>query len=239
LDNVAYGLMVKGIDRSTRHAKANDALKLVALEGYGTRRPGQMSGGQRQRVALARALVNEPKVLLLDEPLGALDLKLREQMQVELKSLQRQLGITFIFVTHDQGEALSMADRVAVFNDGKIVQVGTPEDIYERPATKFVAQFVGSSNVLSPELSARFGGPARWTSLRPEKIIVGEKISNGAVARGTVTSVHYQGSLSKLHVKLPRGEMLVASVPANGFSGAETVQLSWPKNAMHVLAGEA
>jgi putative spermidine/putrescine transport system ATP-binding protein len=239
LDNVAYGLMVKGIDRGARHAKAEEALALVALAGYGARRPGQMSGGQRQRVALARALVNEPKVLLLDEPLGALDLKLREQMQVELKSLQRQLGITFVFVTHDQGEALSMADRVAVFNDGKIVQVGTPEDIYERPATKFVAQFVGSSNVLSPEVSKQFGGPARWTSLRPERISVGDKTSNGAVARGTVTSVHYQGSLSKLHVKLPGGETLVASVPASGFSGAETVQLSWPKNAMHVLAGEA
>lgn len=239
LDNVAYGLMVRGVARETRHAKAEEALKLVALQGYGARRPGQMSGGQRQRVALARALVNEPKVLLLDEPLGALDLKLREQMQIELKSLQRQLGITFVFVTHDQGEALSMADRVAVFNDGKIVQVGTPQDIYEWPATKFVAQFVGSSNVLSPELSAHFGGPARWISLRPERISVGEKISNGAVARGTVASVHYQGSLSKLHVKLPGGEMLVASVPAGGFSDAETVRLSWPKNAMHVLAGEA
>ena len=126
LDNVAYGLMVKGIDKPTRHRKAQEALTLVALGSFGGRRPSQLSGGQRQRVALARALVNEPKVLLLDEPLGALDLKLREQMQVELKALQRNLGITFVFVTHDQGEALSMADRVAIFNEGKIVQVGSP-----------------------------------------------------------------------------------------------------------------
>ena len=123
-----------------------------------TRRPAELSGGQRQRVALARALVNRPKVLLLDEPLGALDLKLREQMQVELKALQKQLGITFVFVTHDQGEALSMADRVAIFNEGKLVQVGTPRDVYERPQTRFVADFVGSSNVLDPEFSARYCG---------------------------------------------------------------------------------
>src|SRR5688572_21388185 len=172
LDNVAYGLMVKGVDKPTRHRKAQEALTLVALGSFGSRRPSQLSGGQRQRVALARALVNEPKVLLLDEPLGALDLKLREQMQVELKALQRNLGITFVFVTHDQGEALSMADRVAIFNDGRIVQVGAPEDIYERPATRFVADFVGSSNVLDPALAKAAGGPARWSSLRPEKISV-------------------------------------------------------------------
>ncbi|WP_287092758.1 ABC transporter ATP-binding protein, partial [Mesorhizobium sp.] len=130
LDNVAYGLMVKGVGKPERQKAAEEALSLVRLPGYGARRPSQLSGGQRQRVALARALVNQPKVLLLDEPLGALDLKLRENMQEELKSLQKALGITFVFVTHDQGEALSMADRVAVFNDGKIMQIGTPEDIY-------------------------------------------------------------------------------------------------------------
>lgn len=158
LDNVAYGLMVKGVGKPERQKAAEEALSLVRLPGYGARRPSQLSGGQRQRVALARALVNQPKVLLLDEPLGALDLKLRENMQEELKSLQKALGITFVFVTHDQGEALSMADRVAVFNDGKIMQIGTPEDIYQRPKTRFVADFVGSSNVLPPDFVQRYSG---------------------------------------------------------------------------------
>jgi putative spermidine/putrescine transport system ATP-binding protein len=242
LDNVAYGLMVRGVDRTSRHGKAEAALKLVALGGYGARRPGQLSGGQRQRVALARALVNEPKVLLLDEPLGALDLKLREQMQVELKSLQRQLGITFVFVTHDQGEALSMADRVAVFNEGKIVQVGTPEDIYERPATRFVANFVGSSNVLAPETSARFGGPTRWISLRPERIVASAMAplprNERIIESGKIASVHYQGSTTKLHVNLQNGGTIVAAVPAKQYSDGETVHLSWPKDAMHVLDAE-
>ena len=139
LDNVAYGLMVKGVGKAERHKAAEEALSLVRLPGYGARRPGQLSGGQRQRVALARALVNQPKVLLLDEPLGALDLKLREEMQVELRSIQRDVGITFVFVTHDQGEALSMSDRIAVFSHGRIEQVGAPREIYERPTTAFVA----------------------------------------------------------------------------------------------------
>src|SRR6187401_795351 len=150
-ENVAYGLMIKGVPRAERERRARDALAMVKLAGYEDRRPSQLSGGQRQRVALARAIVNKPKVLLLDEPLGALDLKLREQMQEELKVLQKTLGITFIFVTHDQGEALSMANRVAVFNDGRVMQVGTPEEIYRRPQSRFVADFVGSSNVLAPD----------------------------------------------------------------------------------------
>ena len=162
LDNVAYGLMVKGIGRAERLKSAEEALAMVRLPGYGARRPGQLSGGQRQRVALARALVNRPKVLLLDEPLGALDLKLRENMQEELKTLQKSLGITFVFVTHDQGEALSMADRVAVFNEGRIMQIGAPEEIYLRPNTRFVADFVGSSNVLSPDFVERHTGQRRW-----------------------------------------------------------------------------
>src|SRR5476651_803274 len=171
-DNVAYGLKVKGIGKTERLNRAEEALGMVALGGYGDRKPVQLSGGQRQRVALARALVNRPRVLLLDEPLGALDLKLREQMQEELKHLQRQLGITFIFVTHDQSEALSMADRVAIFNEGKIVQAGPPSEIYDRPRSRFVADFVGSSNVMSPEFSKSHGGPDAWVSLRPEKIKV-------------------------------------------------------------------
>src|SRR5262245_31644964 len=169
-ENVAYGLMIKGVGKAEREAKAKEALGMVKLAGYESRRTAQLSGGQRQRVALARALVNGPKVLLLDEPLGALDLKLREQMQEELKALQTSLGITFVFVTHDQGEALSMANRVAIFNDGKIVQVGTPSDVYERPTSRFVADFVGSSNVLPPEFAAAHGGTSAWTSLRPERI---------------------------------------------------------------------
>ena len=172
------------------------------------RRPAQLSGGQRQRVALARALVNRPKVLLLDEPLGALDLKLREQMQVELKALQQQLGITFVFVTHDQGEALSMADRVAVFNEGRLVQVGTPREVYERPQTRFVADFVGSSNVLDPDFSARHCGTRAWTSLRPEKhqdrparhrMPDGRRL-DGLGPEGTVTAVQYQGAVTRVSV---------------------------------------
>ncbi|MDH3520539.1 MAG: ATP-binding cassette domain-containing protein, partial [Myxococcales bacterium] len=141
--NVAYGLLVKRVGRSERRARVQEMLEMVRLEGFGPRRPSELSGGQRQRVALARALINRPRALLLDEPLGALDLKLRQQMQVELRSLQRALGITFIFVTHDQGEALSMSDRLAVFNAGRIEQIGTPREIYERPATRFAAEFVG------------------------------------------------------------------------------------------------
>ena len=169
-ENVAYGLMIKGMSGRNARPRAKAALAMVKLGGYGGRRPVQLSGGQRQRVALARALVNGPKVLLLDEPLGALDLKLREQMQEELKALQDDLGITFIFVTHDQGEALSMADRVAIFNEGRVIQVGSPVDVYERPRSRFVADFVGSSNVLPPAFAASHGGAAKWTSLRPEKI---------------------------------------------------------------------
>src|SRR5204862_930417 len=169
-DNVAYGLMVKGVAKAERYARAGEALTMVALDGFGARKPSQLSGGQRQRVALARALVNRPRVLLLDEPLGALDLKLREQMQGELKSLQRKLGITFIYVTHDQGEALSMSDRVAVFNQGRIEQVDTPRNLYMRPATMFVADFVGTSNVLSGAAAERISGIARPFSIRPERI---------------------------------------------------------------------
>lgn len=243
LDNVAYGLMVRGVSRDERHAKAEAALALVKLAGYGGRRPGQLSGGQRQRVALARALVNEPSVLLLDEPLGALDLKLREQMQVELKTLQRKLGITFIFVTHDQGEALSMADRVAIFSDGKIVQVGRPVDVYERPQTRFVADFVGSSNVLPPDLAAKLGLAAKWSSLRPEKIrllAAKEKPAKDEIsATAKVIAAHYQGAVSRLNTQVAGEHALSASVPAASYDGSETVTLAWPRAAVHVMDGEA
>jgi putative spermidine/putrescine transport system ATP-binding protein len=196
-DNVAYGLMIRGMPKAERLAKAEAALELVKMPYFGHRKPGQLSGGQRQRVALARALVLEPRVLLLDEPLGALDLKLREAMQDELKALQRSLGITFVFVTHDQGEALSMADRVAVFNNGRIQQVGTPSDIYMRPRTRFVADFVGSSNVLPPEVARHFGA-RRWASLRPEAVRLVP--AEGAVLAGTVRAVRYLGSGTRVTV---------------------------------------
>jgi putative spermidine/putrescine transport system ATP-binding protein len=235
LDNVAYGLMVRGVGKAERLAAAEDVLKLVKLPGYGGRKPGQLSGGQRQRVALARALVNKPKVLLLDEPLGALDLKLREQMQEELKALQRTLGITFVFVTHDQGEALSMADRVAVFNDGRIMQVGVPEDIYQRPQTRFVADFVGSSNVLPPDFVQRYAGQKRWGSLRPESI----RIATGASGEGVparVVSMHYLGASTKLaldaeglriHATVPAG----VAVPRQG----DDVVLTFNRDQLHLM----
>ena len=245
LENVGYGLMVKGVAKGERDRKAEETLALVALPGYGARRPGQLSGGQRQRVALARALVNEPKVLLLDEPLGALDLKLREQMQVELKSLQMKLGITFVFVTHDQGEALSMANRVAVFNDGKIVQVGNPEDIYERPNTRFVADFVGSSNVLSPALAKAAGGPAKWASLRPERIAIlrgKEKPTKDAQRTSvTVKAVHYQGAVTRLNTMTKSGDPInvAAGSQLGRFAEGEALTLTWQPEALHVMAGEA
>ncbi|MFD5819266.1 ABC transporter ATP-binding protein [Streptomyces sp. NPDC127038] len=171
-ENVAYGLKVRKVPKAERLVRARKALADVRLEGFGRRRPSQLSGGQRQRVALARALVGRPRVLLLDEPLGALDLKLREQMQVELKAIQREVGITFVFVTHDQEEALTMSDRIAVFNQGRIEQVGTPAEIYERPATAFVAGFVGTSNLLEgPSAQVIVGAPGTY-SIRPEKIRV-------------------------------------------------------------------
>jgi putative spermidine/putrescine transport system ATP-binding protein len=241
LDNVAYGLMVKGVDKASRHRKAQDALKLVALPDYGERRPGQLSGGQRQRVALARALVNEPKVLLLDEPLGALDLKLREQMQVELKSLQRSLGITFVFVTHDQGEALSMSDRVAIFNQGRIVQVGSPEDVYERPNSRFVADFVGSSNLLSPEFVGRLGLKKSWASLRPEKIriLAGKQKPKRSElgTRAVIDSIHYQGSVTRLLLRSGDQHIVVAA-PGNGANKGDTLQLSWSRADMHFMEQE-
>ncbi len=235
-ENVAYGLMIKGVDRLTREARAKDALAMVKLGGFEGRRPGQLSGGQRQRVALARALVNEPKVLLLDEPLGALDLKLREQMQEELRALQKQLGITFVFVTHDQGEALSMADRVAIFNEGRIVQAGSPGEVYERPRSRFVADFVGSSNILSPEFSARHGGPSNWSSLRPEKIRaqrVSEPSPSQSAAEGRVVAVHYQGAVTRVAIDVD-GTRLVAAIPAGSgaFTEGDPLRLVWDSESL-------
>lgn len=234
-DNVAYGLMVKGMGRTKRHAKAEEMLALVKLDAYGDRKPAQLSGGQRQRVALARALVNEPRVLLLDEPLGALDLKLREAMQDELKALQRRLGITFVFVTHDQGEALSMADSLAVFSDGKIAQIGSPQEIYTQPASRFVADFVGSSNVLPPELTEALGGPARWSSLRPEALHLAE---TGPI-RGAVLSHRYLGSGTRISLSL-HGTEIAAFLPAGAPVPPEgsRIALNFAPDALHVMANE-
>ena len=232
LDNVAYSLMLRKVPREDRARQAEAALEMVKLAGYGERRPSQLSGGQRQRVALARAIVNRPKVLLLDEPLGALDLKLRESMQEELKTLQRSLGITFIFVTHDQGEALSMADRVAVFSEGKVMQVGAPQDIYARPNSRFVADFVGSSNVLPPDFVERVAGQRRWASLRPEAI----HLNGTGILSGTVVSRSYLGSTTRLGIDL-NGTRLHAVVPSNERVPAEgaRVAIDFETSALHLM----
>ena len=237
-ENVAYGLMIKGMAKGSREPKAVQALEMVQLGGYEDRKPSQLSGGQRQRVALARALINQPKVLLLDEPLGALDLKLREQMQEELKALQKHLGITFVFVTHDQGEALSMADRVAIFSEGRIVQAGSPAEVYERPDSRFVADFVGSSNVISPNFSAAHGGPEAWSSLRPEKISILSKTQSPpkgfASADGKVAAVHYQGAV--IRVVIVSGDTrLTAAIPSGTrfFAEGQNVRFAWaPKSVV-------
>ncbi|NGM44186.1 ABC transporter ATP-binding protein [Rhodobacter sp. SGA-6-6] len=233
-DNVAYGLMVKGMARAPRYAKAEEMLALVHLEGYGDRKPAQLSGGQRQRVALARALVNEPRVLLLDEPLGALDLKLREAMQDELKALQVKLGLTFVFVTHDQHEALSMADSLAVFNEGKIAQIGTPQEIYDRPASRFVADFVGSSNVLPPALTQALGGPARWSSLRPETV----RLAVTGPVSGPVTALRYLGAATRVVIRVAETEV-AALVPAGQPLPAEgeTRSIAFDPSALHLMEG--
>lgn len=244
LENVAYGLKVKGVGKSERLARAEDALGMVALGGYGARKPVQLSGGQRQRVALARALVNRPRVLLLDEPLGALDLKLREQMQSELKKLQRQLGITFIFVTHDQTEALSMSDRVAVFNKGRIEQVDTPRNLYMNPATRFVAEFVGTSNVLGGQLAQYLNGTPQAFSIRPEHI----RFSSGPVATdelqvsGLLHDIQYQGSATRYELTLDNGQTLSLSQANNQwldssaqYQVGQRLQVCWPRRAMTLL----
>lgn len=236
-ENVGYGLMVKGVARRARDDKAEEMLALVKLAGYGDRKPAQLSGGQRQRVALARALVNEPRVLLLDEPLGALDLKLREAMQDELKTLQARLGITFVFVTHDQGEALSMADSLAVFNEGRIAQIGTPADIYAKPRTRFVADFVGSSNVLPPAVTQAMGGPARWSSLRPEAIRLTS--ADGVALSGTVTAHRYLGAGSRISVAMNGTEIAVLVPTGHPVPQAGTqVGLAFDPTALHVMEGE-
>jgi putative spermidine/putrescine transport system ATP-binding protein len=245
-ENVEYGLMIRRLPGPERRRRADEMLELVKLADMGKRKPSQLSGGQRQRVALARALINRPSVLLLDEPLGALDLKLREQMQDELKTLQRQVGITFIYVTHDQGEALAMSDRLAVFNRGRIEQIGTPEQIYEHPATAFVAGFVGLSNLCEGQLARRLSGSDRPFAIRPEKILVlepAQPVPQGhASVDGRISSVTYLGATTRYAVALEGGGELIvvrqnAAIASEHASG-ETVRLAWPRELVQLLHSE-
>jgi len=247
-DNIAYGLMIKKVEKSERMKRVDEMLELVQLSGFSERKPSQLSGGQRQRVALARALINHPKVLLLDEPLGALDLKLRQQMQVELKAIQQRVGITFIFVTHDQEEALTMSDRIAVFSQGKIEQVGTPSDVYERPASPFVAGFVGTSNLLSGEVAKRITGSEKMFSIRPEKIhlnALDAGLDKDMISvEGTVRDVVYLGLYTRYLVEIENGVDIVVveqnlkttSMDVSSLKG-QKVRLSWHKDHISRVGG--
>jgi putative spermidine/putrescine transport system ATP-binding protein len=234
--NVEYGLRVKKVPKAERRLKATEVLRMVRLEGYGDRKPAELSGGQRQRVALARAIVNTPQALLLDEPLGALDLKLRQELQIELKQIQQELGMTFIYVTHDQEEALTMSDRIAVFNQGRIEQVGTPAQMYEHPATAFVAGFIGTSNILER------GG--RTFTVRPEKI----RLLAGAAGEGEpgrIRAAVYLGPVTKFVVALDGGGELTvvqqnletSSQDVHEMEGRH-VRLSWSPDVEFVIEEE-
>jgi len=246
-ENVAYGPKVRGSPAAARRRDALEVLELVQLGALADRRPAQLSGGQKQRVALARALINRPRVLLLDEPRGALDLRLREEMQTELKALQHRLGITFVYVTHDQGEALSMADRVAVFRDGRIEQTDAPRTLYVRPRTAFVARFVGSANVLEGELASRLTGEARPFAIRPELIDVlapEQPVPAGAMScEGRLEDVQYHGAASRWHVRTDAGQLLTAARPESETAGlpfapGERVRLAWAAASAVPLAAD-
>ena len=250
-ENVEYGLKVKGVGKTERRSRAADALDMVRLDGFGARKINQLSGGQRQRVALARALVNRPKVLLLDEPLGALDLKLREEMQAELKRIQAEVGITFIYVTHDQDEALGMSDRLAVFSEGHLEQVGAPTEVYERPASAFVARFVGTSNVIDGDLALRLRGAADAFTVRPEKIrVLGADVTptpaDGEVrATGRIRSSRYLGERTRFLIDLDGGGELIAVEQNRDASdgGADqpgrAVRMAWDRTHDRVLPSGA
>jgi putative spermidine/putrescine transport system ATP-binding protein len=247
-DNVAYGLMIKKVPRDERGRRVTDALRMVRLEGYEARKPAQLSGGQRQRVALARALINRPKVLLLDEPLGALDLKLRQEMQLELKAIQERVGITFIYVTHDQEEALAMSDRLAVFSHGRIEQVGAPAEVYERPATAFVAGFVGTSNLLSGDSAQAIVGRSGTFTVRPEKIRLDAPedavAPDECSALGHIDEVVYLGSDTRYLVILDLGPRLVVTEQNLATSSTQAlaargraVRLTWKREHNYPVKG--
>jgi spermidine/putrescine transport system ATP-binding protein len=252
-ENVGYGLRMKRVPPAEREERVSRALAMVQLDDFGARAPRQLSGGQQQRVALARALINRPRVLLLDEPLGALDLKLRKEMQLELKHLQTRLGITFLYVTHDQEEALTMSDRIVLMRQGRIEQIGTPRDLYDRPASRYVADFIGETNLLAGSVVEGGPGPvvlrqgktllqgwsdvalpvgsAAWLSVRPEAVRVHtaeESLSQSNVLEGVIAEAVYGGSLIRVHVELPGERRLVAHAPAGSpIRVGERVGLSW------------
>jgi len=243
-ENVAYGPRMRKVRFADRSARAREMLDLVKLRGFEDRRPAQLSGGQKQRVALARALINQPKVLLLDEPLGALDLKLREEMQLELRNLQRRLGITFIYVTHDQGEALSMSDRVAVFNSGRIEQMAPARELYSKPRTAFVARFVGGANVVEGEAAQKLAGVPQPFAVRPESVRLlapEDPTPAGSVtADGSVLDVQFHGATNRWQVKLDAGDVFTATLNAAHDlrvpeAPGERVRLAWPRESMVML----
>ncbi len=246
-DNVGYGLMIKRVPRAERDQRVAEALEQVRLTGFGERKPQQLSGGQRQRVAMARALINRPRLLLLDEPLGALDLKLRQELQIELKQLQRRVGITFVYVTHDQEEALTMSDRLAVFRDGRIEQVGTPAEVYEHPRTEFVARFVGTSNILRDAAAEHLLARAGMFALRPEKIRLLEPGVAAPTAHrvfdGRVAQAVYLGLNTRYHVDLDGGASLIvvaqnaeASADAAAAATGRVVRVSFDPAQAHRLS---
>jgi len=246
-ENIAYGLMLKKVAKPERMKRAEEMLDLVRLPGLAGRKPSQLSGGQRQRVALARALINQPKVLLLDEPLGALDLKLRQQMQVELKAIQQRVGITFIFVTHDQEEALTMSDRIAVFNQGQIEQVGSPAEMYEHPATPFVAGFVGVSNLISGPLAKQITGSEERFSIRPEKIhlapLSSQPEANQYAVEGLVRDVIYLGLYTRYLVEVGGVDLVVVEQNLKTTSmdvfkvKGQRVRLLWDREHVRAIGG--
>lgn len=245
-ENIAYSLMVRKIAKAEQEKRVAEMLEMVRLPGIAKRKPSQLSGGQQQRVALARALINHPRVLLLDEPLGALDLKLRQEMQVELKRIQHQVGITFIFVTHDQEEALTMSDRIAIFNQGQVEQIGAPTTLYEHPSTRFVATFMGTSNILEGEAARAITGSNAAFAVRPEKIrllLLDSAVGDGyCTAVGVIQSVTYLGIHMRYIVKIAQGSELIvvrqndeASTHGAVWSQGDQVRLAWPQSANNLL----